>query len=187
MMEETKNVIYMSLDLLNSISKTADTKSNFINIDEKTLKNVREELFDLLKERSNRPEERKLTLKASNSTKKSVNKKLEIIGLLPSILIDKEKFRENKDIAKLAEESLNLEIPFWKKRSRNEIIGTLITMIATKEEKELDLFFEAWKDFTQKESHQIEKWESASSDEENSIKKRDFVDVWLDFFNHYKG
>ncbi len=51
MMEETKNVIYMSLDLLNSISKTADAKSNFINIDEKTLKKVRGELFDLLKER----------------------------------------------------------------------------------------------------------------------------------------
>ncbi len=101
-------------------------------------------------------------------------------------MIDKEKFRENGDIAKLAEESLNLEIPFWKKRSRNEIIGTLITMIAKKEEKDLDLFFEAWKDFTQKESTQIEKWENMSTNEDKNIKKPDFVDVWLEFFNHYK-
>jgi hypothetical protein len=187
MLEETKNVIYMSLDLLNSLSKTSDTKSNFINIDENTLRKVREELFDMLKDQSSKPEELRLTHKVYNIAGKNVNKKLEIIGLLPYILIDKGKFPENKDIAKLAQESLNLEIPFWKKRSRNEIIGNLIAMIATKEDKDLDLFFKAWKEFTQKDTIQIENWKSSTAEENKNPEKRDFVDIWLEFFNHYKG
>lgn len=188
MMEETKNVIYMSLDLLNSISKTSETKSNFMAVDETILKKVKEELFDLMRDKPSPNEEKRLIYKSSNPKKKEGNKKIEVIGLLPSILIDKEKFPKNEDIAKLAEKSLNLEIPFWGKRSRNEIIGTLIAMIATKKEDELDLFFEAWKEFTQKESEQIKKWEnSVISNETNNTKRPDFVDVWLEFFNHYKG
>lgn len=192
MMEETKNLIYMTLDLLNSISKTSGVKSNFINIDEDTLKKVRSELFELMKEDRTNLNGKKVLLhkviRERDSVRKNTSKKTEVIGLLPSILIDKEKFPKNEDIAKLAEQSLNLEIPFWGKRSRNEIIGNLIAMIAKKEDKELDLFYEAWKEFTNDESIHIEKWENVPVNEEDkNVKRQDFVDIWLEFFNHYKG
>ena len=192
MMEETKNVIYMTLDLLNSISKTSGSKSGFIDIDENVLKKVRDELFYLMTEKSSTNEEKMQTTKEikKNVNKKNedTNRKLEVIGLLPSILIDTEKFPHNSDIAKFAEQSLNLEIPFWQKRSRNEIIGNLIALIAKKADKELDLFYEAWKEFTKKESSHVEKWENVPPDKENEgFKKPNFVGVWLDFFDHYRG
>lgn len=182
----------MTLDLLNSISKTSGVKSNFINIDEDTLKKVRSELFELMKEDRTNLNGKKVLLhkviRERDSVRKNTSKKTEVIGLLPSILIDKEKFPKNEDIAKLAEQSLNLEIPFWGKRSRNEIIGNLIAMIAKKEDKELDLFYEAWKEFTNDESIHIEKWENVPVNEEDkNVKRQDFVDIWLEFFNHYKG
>jgi hypothetical protein len=175
MRNETKNVIYMALDLLNSINKTSH-ESNFLKIDDVTYREVKSELFDLLNE--NRPNQDKLsdTVKQKRKAEKDSEKISEIIGLLPYILIDKKKFKTNSDIAKLAKDSLNMEIPSWKNRSRNEMVGVLISMIASKPTEELDLFFEAWKEFTQDDIN----------NEKRSTDSRDYVDVWLEFFNKYK-
>jgi len=161
MRKETKDVVYIVLDMLNSISKTSKDDSHFIYIDETILKDVENEIFGLLTQPQTQKEEMR-------------DKKTKLIGILPSILMDKNKFSNNEDIVKLAENSLNLRIPGWRKKSRNEIIGIVIAKIATKEERELELFFSAWREFIKDKSRKKEE-------------KKNFVDVWLEFFDHYKG
>lgn len=161
MREETKDMVYIVLDILSSISKTSKDDSHFIHIDEIVLKDVENEIFGLLTQPQTQKEELS-------------DKKTELIGILPSILIDKNKFSNNEDIVKLAENSLNLRIPSWKKKSRNEIIGIVIAKIATKEERELELFFSAWREFIKDKSRKKQE-------------KKNFVDVWLEFFDHYRG
>ncbi|NIA11888.1 MAG: hypothetical protein GWP10_19720 [Nitrospiraceae bacterium] len=159
MRKETKDVVYIVLDMLDSIAKTSKDDYHFIQINENMLKETKNELFGLLTQ----------TQKEEMSDKKT-----ELIGILPSILIDKNKFSNNEDIVKLAENSLNLVIPSWRKKSRNEIIGILMAKIATKEERELELFFSAWREFIKDKSRKKEE-------------KKNFVDVWLEFFDHYRG
>lgn len=161
MRKETKDTVYMALDLLDSIVKTSKNNSSFICIDENVLKVVKDELFELLAKSPYTQEER------------TKDRKTELVGILPSILIDKNKFPNNEDIVKLAEKSLNFKPPNWKKKSRTEIIGIIINKITTEEEQELELFFSAWKEFIRDEPHKKEE-------------KKDFIDVWLEFFDHYK-
>lgn len=159
MRKETKDVVYIVLDMLDSIAKTSKDNYHFIQINENMLRETKNELFGLL----------------TQTQKEEIrDKKTELIGILPSILIDKNKFPNNEDIVKLAENSLNLVIPSWRKRSRNEIIGILMAKIATKEERELELFFSAWREFIKDKSRKEEE-------------KKNFVDVWLEFFDHYRG
>jgi hypothetical protein len=161
MREETKDTIYMLLDLLDSLSKTSQSHPQFIHIDQLVFNDVKNEIFNLL-----------------NQPKDSVNKldkKTELIGILPYVLIDKNKFPANEDIVRLANKSLNLEISRWEKRSRDELIGIIIAKIALKDENELEKFFAAWKEFIR-----------ANKPKDYKEEKKDFVSIWLDFFNHYK-
>lgn len=162
MRKETKEIIYMVLDFLESFSRTSREDSNLIYVNKSILEDVKNDLFNLL-----------------NQTGKSKrygteDKKTELIGILPSVLIDKNKFPTNESIVKLAEKSLGLKISNWRKKSRNEIIGILVAKIAEKDVSELDIFIEAWKEFT----------------EQKRIRKEhtheDFVDLWLKFFEHYR-
>jgi hypothetical protein len=179
MMPETKDVIYMSLDLLSSLSKTSKMNSHFVEINEKKMANVKNELFELL---ARWDVDTHNDDYLSNVLTTKNDKKTELIGLLPIALTDRKKFPKNSDIAKLAENSLNLTILNWGKRSRNEMIGVLISKVVEKSENELDLFFDAWKKFTSMdESKNINKRIKS-----NSKKESDFVDVWLEFFNHYQ-
>lgn len=162
MRKETKEIIYIVLDFLESFARTSRDNRNLIYVNEKTLKDVKKELFYLLEQTE------------KNISHKTLDKKIELIGILPSILINKNKFPTNESIVKLAEKSLNLKIPNWKKKSRNEIIGIVIAKIAEKDVAELDLFIKAWKKFT--EQKEIKK----------EYSRQDFVDVWLKFFEHYK-
>jgi hypothetical protein len=135
-----------------------------ININDKKLKDVKDEIFNAIAKSS------------TNSKIKNCDKKDELIGTLPSALIDLKKFPTNEDLNKFAEMSLNFQIPFWKKRSRHEIIGRIITEIDNKEGAEFDLFFSAWNNFI-----------TENDDKKSDLAKKDFVSLWLDFFDHYKG
>jgi hypothetical protein len=171
MKNETRNVIYMALDLLNSMNRTSQ-ESSLLRMNDEMYNEVKSEIYEILSESKWQSfNEQKFV-----ESKTNVGKKTEIIGLLPSMLFDKNKFKNNQDIAKLAKDSLNMEIPSWKKRSRNEIVGVLISMIVVKPDDELELFYEAWKRFTQEDKNN----KNISND------SRDYVDLWLEYFKKYR-
>jgi hypothetical protein len=159
-MKETKDALYILLDLLDSIDKSSKNNS-FIKIEEFKLNKIRDEIFDLI------------TLSDNND--KNIEKKIELIGILPSALIDPRKFPTIESLNKFAERSLNSQIPFWNKRNRTEIIGRIIAEIDTKKGEDFDLFFNAWKDFVKDDKSK--KYEPG---------KKDYVNIWLDFFDHYR-
>jgi len=49
MKDEVKNVIYIVLDILDSLAKTYRETPDFIKVNENVLKDVKNELFELLK------------------------------------------------------------------------------------------------------------------------------------------
>ena len=163
MRKETKEVIYIVLDILASFAHSSRENSSLISINEAILEDVKKELFDLLKQAE------------KTKSYKTMDKKTELIGTLPSILIDRNKFPTNESIVKLVEKSLNLKIPSWKKKSRNELLGIIIAKIAEKDISKLDLFIKAWKKFIE-EKKEIKKEQA----------HEDFVDLWLKFFDHYR-
>lgn len=161
MKNETKNIFYMILDLLDTIYKTSQNNPNFIKLDKSKYFEVKDEIFTLLHDQdSRRPS--------------IIDEKTELIGILPSFLVDRDKFPSNDDIVKLAEQSLNMQIPRWQKKSRDEIIGILISNINSKKDYELDFFRNAWKDFIRDDKSITV-----------SRTKKDFVDTWLEFFKRY--
>ncbi|CGG48047.1 MULTISPECIES: hypothetical protein [Bacillus cereus group] len=195
MREETKSVIYMALDILDSInSSSSDQGHHFIKVDNKILDDVRDELFQLLAGSVIEKNE----MQISPDKKEKKNEREELIGLLPLVLIDKTKFPSNNDIIKLAEFSLNIQGLSKRKRSRNELIGIIVSEIAQKENNELDLFLKLWRKFMK--NNTINKFDynsSLSNDKltikntysnDNSIdnKESNFVDVWLEFFKFHK-
>jgi hypothetical protein len=127
---------------------------------------VKEDIFRYLNEETNK----------DNETKR--NTKGELIGILPSVLIDEKRFPTNEALAKFSENSLNFKIPFWQKRSRTEIVGRIIDNINKRHENELIELTEIWKKFIDDKEYERQK---------NLVEEKDFVDTWLDFFNNYRG
>jgi hypothetical protein len=162
MKENTKNAIYMALDLLESLKKSSYGNSSFIRVNNFEYEEVKNELLQLLR--------------SDNQSNVIQEKKKILIGSLPYILMDKTKFPNNESIVKLAENSLNFKISSWKKRGREEMIGLIIAKIADDNENTFEKFMDLWKDFI-------------ANRDLNEYKKvnKEFVDVWLDFFNEYRG
>jgi hypothetical protein len=165
MKQETKNALYMLLDLLDSLEKTSNNNSLLI-LDSIKMENVKEDIFKYLNEEPNRDYGNKRDTKS------------ELIGILPSVLIDEKRFPTNESLAKFSESSLNFKIPFWKKRSRTEIVGRIIDNINRRNDNELIELTEIWKRFIDDKEYERQK---------NLVEKKDFVDIWLDFFNNYRG
>lgn len=161
MQNETKESLYMLLDLLDSIDKTSKS-TNLLHIDKERLNVVKGEIFNLMSETEN------------YKTNKTIKK--DLIGIIPSVLLDEKNFPTIEAIAKFAEKSMNIELRFWDKRKKAEVIGRLITEINNKDENELVLFWKAWSKFLLKEK-----------DVKQPASKKDFVDVWLEFFENFKG
>lgn len=62
--------------------------------------------------------------------KRSTNKELKaMIGTLPFVLLSKQYFPTNTDLYRFAN-SMGIRIQFWKKRSRPEMIGIIITEVS---------------------------------------------------------
>ncbi|RLI78776.1 hypothetical protein DRP05_06065 [Archaeoglobales archaeon] len=102
----------------------------------------------------------------------------ELIGILPTILVDKHKFPKNEDLIKFAEKSLNFKFPRGNK-SRSEIIGIIIVEVSKKDDNSIEVFFKALKEFL--------KNNSITREEKIRTKQKNFVDMWLEFFDRYKG
>jgi len=163
MKKETKTVLYMILDILDSIERSAET-SNLFSVNKKLLDDVRRDVMKLI----------------TQETRANVDKKVELIGLLPSALIDRKKFPRNEDLVKLAKNSLGIEINNWEKRSREDIIGRIIIAIENMPPEEIELFVQAWKDFIYKQNKRENK-----SPHEFAKNKKTFVDIWLEYFENY--
>lgn len=67
-----------------------------------------------------------------------VEKSYSLIGVLPSLLKDKELFSNNAKLAQFSEEVLSLSILRWDKRSRNEIIGLIICEVEDTNKQRID-------------------------------------------------
>ena len=165
MKQETKTILYMILDILDSIERTAET-SNLFSVNKHLLDDARKEIVALI-------------TKEKNTT---VDKKVELIGLLPSALIDRKKFPRNEDLVKLAKNSLGIEINNWEKRSREDIIGRIIIAIENMPPEKIELFVQAWKDFIYNENKKLE---TKSISHESNKNKKTFVDIWLEYFENY--
>lgn len=165
MRKDTKEFIYLLLDFIDVLTKSNSSNALF-KIDHYQLMEIKDELFLLMHDDSE---------KISSDEGKLIPN---LIGTLPFILVDKNKFPTNNDIVKFAECSLKLEIPNWEKKSREEIIGRIISQIAAQNESELKDFFEIWNKFNDKKIKQNKK---KNIQQNNS----NFVDTWLKFFETY--
>ena len=159
MKNSTKDVLYTILDLLDSLSRSSQSALFMINKEE--LKTVKSEIFELINPRND-------SINSKTHNKKS------LIGTLPFVMMDKTKFPSNESIIRLARKSLDFGLPNWEKKSREEIIGRIITDIASKSESQIKIFYNAWNKFI------------SSEEEQEKGEKQDFVRTWLEFFNKYK-
>jgi len=177
MKEDTKNAIYILLDLLDSLKKSSNYSHNLININPNKFEEIKTDLFNLMS-KSDFPDETRYNeftrSKWDENYANKWNEKMDLIGILPYVLMDKNKFPNNEAIVRLAEKSLNMRVLNWNKRSRNEIIGVIISNIAENKEKDFKYFLNPWKKFINNES--LQKFKS----------NVDFVDLWLNFFENYK-
>ncbi|MEV5036747.1 hypothetical protein MRBLBA21_001539 [Peribacillus frigoritolerans] len=184
---EVKEVIYMLMDFLDSMGRTSKN-NNLIKIDENKFKEVKKELFSIINYNDNYNDNYINYINNINYTVKGKNensKKRELIGSLPTALIDKKLFPKNEDVARLLEKSLNFTIERWNKIKREEIIGHVISEIAKRDDNEINLFYNAWNDF--EKGKVFDSVKNEDENELNNTKSKDFVDVWLEFFDNYKG
>lgn len=66
-----------------------------------------------------------------------------LVGVLPSVFQDKELFENNSDLVNFAKEVLQLELKNSGKKSRMEIIGTIVCEVANINSSQLDYLVEA--------------------------------------------
>ena len=180
MKQNSKDTIYMALDLLESMNKTSNVNPNFIHINESELKTVKKELFDLIGRLDDKHESIQ-------------EKKIKLIGTLPYVLMDKSKFPTNESIVKFAKESLGMNISTWQKRGREEMIGLVISKIAYDQENKFEQFMDIWKEFIVFDDidlYGLNQYVLSNSNKKNlesKLKNEDFVQIWLNFFNKYRG
>lgn len=162
MKEATKNLLYTVLDIIEVISN-----DKFSSIDKNDYLIARNELINLIHPTNSN------IYKINNSEEDVIT---ELIGILPSLLIDKKKFPANKDLVRFSESSFNIIVPSWEKKKREEIIGRIVYMIAEKSPLELQKFTDVWKEF----NDNVKKTS-------NSKDKTNYVDTWLSFFENYNN
>lgn len=63
----------------------------------------------------------------------------DLIGVLPSLLKDNEIFQNNSQLVQFAQEVLEINIPRWEKKSRNEIIGLIICEVEDVNKERLNI------------------------------------------------
>jgi hypothetical protein len=69
--------------------------------------------------------------------------KQQLVGMLPYVLLDKKYFPTNDLLALFAKNNLKITIRHYEKRSRNEILGTIIAEVVEKEPEQIALFIKA--------------------------------------------
>lgn len=182
MMDETKDAIFIILDILESLGKSSKNSSSIVSIDENKFKSVEKELFNLL----NNEKLSSTSYVLNDLEEMPSNKKMYLIGTLAYSLFDEKKFPTNKDIIKLAENSLNYKYPSWNTRSRSAIIGQIINEIYKDSDVNLEKFYNVWKEYISEEEYHVGKDSLSNKKVQASGTRKNYVDAWLEFFNNYK-
>jgi len=105
----------------------------FYRIDYRKLENLRVHLRQLEREIDN------LQMPMTMKRGKHRETKADLIGLLPLILMSKEMFRSNKDLAEYVKNVLDIEISKSSMKSRSHIIGEALVKVSGMPSKDLDL------------------------------------------------
>jgi hypothetical protein len=66
---------------------------------------------------------------------KRVGPEVDLIGVLPYLLVDTEIFANNEDIVSFCLEVFGVGVPRWQKKSRMELIGFVVTTVATSDKR----------------------------------------------------
>ena len=105
----------------------------------------------------------------------------ELLGILPMLLLDVNKFPSAKEILKFAEKCLNIEIKnYWLKRSRAEAAGIVLTEVYEQSPQQFNKFLKAWNKFNSESN-------SSSLDNKKLSDEKGFMESWFEFFDSYKG
>lgn len=110
-----------------------------IQIDEDTLKKID---FIIREMRNKKIHEKPKTIgKKSNGITKE---KRRLIGILPSLLLDKRYFQRNDKIAEFADKELGIKIPSHEKKRRAELMGRIIEEINKQPPEKIYKFSQAF-------------------------------------------
>ena len=162
MKKETKEALYSLLDLMDMLGSI-----EFINMDIDKANSIRKEVLDVIGEK------KEVAILDSNTE--------ELLGILPMLLLDVNKFPAAEEILKFAEKCLNIEIKnYWLKRSRAEAAGIVLNEVYEQSPQQFNKFLKAWNKFNS---------ESNSSSLDNKIlsDEKGFMESWFEFFDSYKG
>lgn len=162
MKRETKEALYSLLDLMDMLGSI-----EFINMDIDKANSIRKEVLDVIGEK------KEVTILDSSTE--------ELLGILPMILLDSNKFPSAKEILKFAEKCLNIEIKnYWLKRSRAEAAGIVLNEVYEQSPEQFNKFLKAWSKFS---------CDSNSCPENNQQipDEKGFMESWFEFFDSYKG
>ena len=105
----------------------------------------------------------------------------ELLGILPMILLDKNKFPSAKEILKFAEKCLNIEIKnYWYRRSRAEAAGIVLNEVYMQSPEQFNNFLKAWNKFNSAST-------SSGLNDKQMTDEKGFMEAWFEFFDRYKG
>lgn len=136
--------------------------TDFNNLSKKELLEILERLKGILEGNV----EKQSSLPFSNSNSESTTNDLEtLIGTIPFLLLNQQIFEKNQDIADFANR-LNIQIPSPEKKKREDIIGRIVSSIASFDDKkiaELNYAIKALKkiDIKKGKSNFFKDWEKA--------------------------
>ena len=162
MKKETKDALYALLDLMDMIGSI-----DFIDMDINKANSIRKEVLDVIGEK------KEVTILDSSTD--------ELLGILPMILLDKNKFPSAKEILKFAEKCLNIEIKnYWYRRSRAEAAGIVLNEVYMQSPEQFNNFLKAWNKFNSAST-------SSGLNYKQMTDEKGFMEVWFEFFDRYKG
>lgn len=162
MKKETKEALYSLLDLMDMLGSI-----EFINMDISKANSIRKEVLDVIGEK------KEVTILDSNTE--------ELLGILPMILLDVNKFPSAREIMNFAEKCLNIKIKsYWLKRSRAEAAGIVLNEVYEQSPEQFNKFLQAWSKFNGKP-------DMSDLDNKKVEDGKGFMEAWFEFFDSYKG
>lgn len=161
MRNETKDALYSLLDLMDVIGNVG-----FVQMDIDKANRIRKEVLE------------EINGKKNNITDRSAD---EMLGVLPTMLLDTDKFANTKEILEFAEKCLDIDVKnYWLKRSRQEVIGIIIGEVSKQNQKQFNRFLKAWDEFNLNTNGNAKTYDTKAENKEG------FMDRWFRFFDVFK-
>jgi hypothetical protein len=119
--------------------------NTILNMDRNDLRRLQNLLNNIAHIPSFNADTNLLDLKESSKWRNSsVDKdKQQLVGMLPYVLLDKKYFPTNDLLSLFAKKNLGIDIKYYKKKSRNEILGTIVAEVVKKNPSQIHLFIQA--------------------------------------------